>query len=80
MERKYRNPNLDKEGHKLCTLAKVINNEKWHTNKIAVEKKKTFVKGREAANCFAESCAELTNMHITQTNKHFIKGLAGFAR
>ena len=65
--------NLDREGHKLWKLAKAMNNEKGHTTKISVEKDEEIVTGRAAANYFAESYAEITNMHIPQTHKKIIK-------
>ena len=64
--------NLDKDGQKLWTLTKAMNDEDTKQVPIVIERGQEMVTGRRAANCFIDTYEEVSSIQVPDERKREI--------
>ena len=57
--------NLDKDGHKLWSLARSLNDENKRSSPITLEKEGKLISGRECANAFIDQYSSISDLQVT---------------
>ena len=60
---------MDRDGNKLCKLAKTMNDEETRSSSVMIQKDQETLTQKKAANCFIDSYQQVSNIMIPENRK-----------